>query len=260
MATKMISYELVGNRIPITYQLHTQDKKSKPLKAKVEDKNGRVSYRPMRLCDNQKSFYIDEQTEFARVKSLVMEDGILNVDSDDSVTNEFLAIHPDNIANGGRIFRMIDKKADALAELEEIEIEDRARELAKDMTHAEKIYVLKSIMANPRLVDDMSKEEIDVEIRIFAKRNPKKMLEFEKDSTNEQEQIIDLALEHGVLFKKEFQNYTEIHKKFGEKGRIAKVDIGQDIYDELMDYFFKNEQGRNDYAEMARLVEEKINS
>ena len=74
--------------------------------------------REMRYCPNEPSIWADEQGDKARKETVCFREGKLFVPKDKPNLRQFMDLHPMNMANGGKIFRQVDKKKDAQNELE----------------------------------------------------------------------------------------------------------------------------------------------
>lgn len=74
--------------------------------------------REIRYCPAERSVYKDEQSEAARREQIVFRDGLLTVPHTDPILIEYLRLHPDNVANGGKRFNEVNDEVDAQAELE----------------------------------------------------------------------------------------------------------------------------------------------
>ena len=73
--------------------------------------------REMRYCPNEPSIWADEQGDNARKETVAFREGKLFVPKDKPNLRVFMDNHPMNMANGGKIFRQVDKKKDAENEL-----------------------------------------------------------------------------------------------------------------------------------------------
>ena len=69
--------------------------------------------REMRYCPNEPSIWADEQGDNARKETVAFREGKLFVAKDKPNLRLFMDNHPMNMANGGKIFRQVDKKKDA---------------------------------------------------------------------------------------------------------------------------------------------------
>jgi len=74
--------------------------------------------REMRYCPNEPSIWRDEQSDNAVKQSVVFDNGRLFVPKDKPNLRVFMDKHPGNKANGGNIFKQVDKRKDAEAELQ----------------------------------------------------------------------------------------------------------------------------------------------
>ena len=73
--------------------------------------------REMRYCPNEPSIWADEQGDNARKETVAFREGKLFVPKEKPNLRLFMDKHPMNMANGGKIFRQVDKKKDAENEL-----------------------------------------------------------------------------------------------------------------------------------------------
>ena len=75
--------------------------------------------RELRYCPNEPSVWRDEQSDNAVKQSVVFDSGRLFVPKTKPNLRVFMDKHPGNSANGGTIFKQVDKRKDAVMELEE---------------------------------------------------------------------------------------------------------------------------------------------
>jgi hypothetical protein len=71
----------------------------------------------LRYAENEPSVWVNEQGEFPLVKPVVMRDGLLFVESSRMNLKTFLDLHPDNVANGGSQFELVQNEKTADVEL-----------------------------------------------------------------------------------------------------------------------------------------------
>ena len=74
--------------------------------------------RELHYCTNEPSVWRDEQSDNAVKESVIFERGRLFVPKSKPNLRIFMEMHPGNKANGGNIFKLIDKRRDAAIELE----------------------------------------------------------------------------------------------------------------------------------------------
>lgn len=73
--------------------------------------------REIRYCPNEPSIWSDEQGDKAKKEAVIFRDGKLFVPKAKPNMRKFLEVHPGNKANGGNLFRVVDKRKDAEQEL-----------------------------------------------------------------------------------------------------------------------------------------------
>ena len=93
---------------------------------------GTGKVRSIRYCPNEPSIFRDEQGEYARREHVVFRDKMLMVPHTKPNLREFLDLHPGNAANGGNIFKIIDKNASAEELLEQEFSQHEAVSLVRD--------------------------------------------------------------------------------------------------------------------------------
>ena len=156
-------YYLAGNKEPLTYTIPSRHTQKYPLTWF----DTAVGYeREMRYATNQKSIFVDEQKGQATLKHIVFEDGVLHVPKEKRNLQEFLAKHPHN----GIIFKELDKQVEAVDELEFLELEVDAINIARQMDIDQAEAILR--VEKGSSVSQLSSKELKRDILLFAKRNP----------------------------------------------------------------------------------------
>ncbi len=74
--------------------------------------------RAIRHCPNEQSIYIDEQSKLAVVQPIIFINGFINTKKEDTITQEFLEVHPKR----GKTFELVDVGADAIKIVDEVEL------------------------------------------------------------------------------------------------------------------------------------------
>ena len=133
--------------------------------------------RAIRHCPNEKSIYIDEQSEHALVEPIIFIKGFLDVKREDQATQKFLDAHPDNILNKGGWFEEINDEIEAGEDIEREELIAEIRQVVKKKGDEEDgIYALEmiaSILVNSVVsASKMSKSELKREIYRYADNDP----------------------------------------------------------------------------------------
>ena len=69
--------------------------------------------RNIRYCPRENSPYVDEQSENSVREAVIFRDGRLIVPKEKPNLMAFLDLHPENVSNGGNVFKLVDQKKDA---------------------------------------------------------------------------------------------------------------------------------------------------
>ena len=135
------SYRLLKGMAPLSYTIPSRNSSRSPLLWFDEEKGVN---RPLRYARNQKSPFEDEQDGNAILEPVVFEDGMLTVDRNNQVLQQFLYHHPQN----GMVFEEINRENDASEELEEAQIELNAQVLAMELPLDKMITVCRVFIGN----------------------------------------------------------------------------------------------------------------
>lgn len=119
------SYRLTDDRSGLAYIIKVGKKRN----LLVFDEEKGIK-RPIRHCPSEPTIYADsldeiKQSDFALVEPIIFTHGYLEVDAHSQITQRFLDNHPDNVANGGSLFEVVDdeKEAEDSLALDEIKID-----------------------------------------------------------------------------------------------------------------------------------------
>jgi hypothetical protein len=261
MATREKSriYRLANGKTPPTWQLQSQDSRAKQLIQYDKDKG---ENRALRYCENQKSFYVDEQDEHARLTSILFRDGTLVVEPKNKLLMDFLEIHPGNKSNGGTKFYEQDFAAEAVNDMILMDLEDQARDLARELSIDEGVRVL--IELGEKRVDERTSEEIQRDLRVHARRDPERFIEVAGLPTSTDSAIANLfyqAVELGVLNVREHQDRDEVFKNYkgveGGKKMLIRFNAGEDAMAKLETYL-KSKDGKDEFIELEKQVKAKM--
>ena len=173
-------YRLCNNLSPLSWIIKTGGRGN----LLVFDEKERVN-RPIRHCRNEKSIFIDEQSEHALLEPIIIEKGYLLVKATETATQAFLDIHPDNAANGGNIFEEIDEDKEAEEALErEDMIIDLKSEVRAVQAKEDGIFKLQSLVAvlknSVTVASKMTSSELRREIYLAIENNPKRFMDGKK--------------------------------------------------------------------------------
>ena len=145
---------------------------------KISSKNVRVfdketnQVRAIRYCPLENSVFMDEQSQGSRVGHVMFEDKYLIVPVSKPNLQNFMDLHPGNVANGGNIFKLVNKEENFEQDIEsEFKISD-AISIIKARPMDELLPVALALNINTNQKDLAIKHAL---IKL-AKSNPDKFL------------------------------------------------------------------------------------
>ena len=124
--------------------------------------------RNIRYCPRENSPYVDEQSENSVREAIIFRDGRLIVSKEKPNLMAFLDIHPQNQANGGHLFKLIDDKKDAEVEL----AKEFSQSEAIMMVREKDIQELLPVALYYGIGIDRATSEIRYDLLQTAKKNP----------------------------------------------------------------------------------------
>lgn len=151
--------------------------------------------REIRYCPSEQSIYRDEQSEIARRQSVVFNDGRLFVRKNQPNLMSFMDAHPGNVANGGNLFKEVDKEANA-----KIRVDDEF--LAADaisMVRDKPIDDLLAVAISMSIDIDRPVSEIKYDLLVSAKKNPSKFISSFDDPVVSMKSKVKLAEKYQVI-------------------------------------------------------------
>lgn len=188
-------YVLKKKATPITFQLRSRHTDLRDLQ--WFDPEMRYS-RTMRYVTNQAAIFTDEQNdENLKLGSILFDDGKLVVKASNVTLQQFLALHPDNVENGGTIFYEYDPDKAAREQLEAELAGFEAVSVAMDM-EIEDLEAVARVLFHSR-VDRMTSGEIKRDVVMFAKRKPKQFTEIANNSNIQMMNLANKAITLGLI-------------------------------------------------------------
>ena len=189
--------------------------------------------REIRYCPNEPSIYVDEQSDNAIKESVAFREGKLFVPKEKPNLRKFMESHPMNTANGGHIFRKVDKKKDASDELEK---EFKVSE-AVAMVRDKDINDLLPIALYFNVNINKPSSEIRFNLLRIAKSKPQDFIESFDSPSVTARSIVQQAKDYQIIEVKE-----DRCSWFDSKSMIVSVPVGQDPMD-VMIRFCLTEKG-----------------
>lgn len=200
--------------------------------------------REIRYCPNEPSIYVDEQSQNARREAVIFNEGRIFVPKDKPNLRKFLETHPLNMANGGQLFREVNKKVEAEQELKKEFLQSEAIMMVREKSIEELLPV--AIYFNINI--DQPTSEIRFNLLQIAKRKPSEFMEAFDSPQVQARATIKQAADYQIINMKKDGVYW-----FDSNGLIVSVPVGQDNMD-VMTRFCLTEKG----ASVLSSLEEKL--
>tara|TARA_R110000822_G_scaffold68563_2_gene166731 strand:- start:15445 stop:16269 length:825 start_codon:yes stop_codon:yes gene_type:complete len=200
--------------------------------------------REIRYCPNEPSIWSDEQGDKATRQSVAFREGKLFVPRDKPNLRKFMELHPQNMSNGGKLFREVNKKKDAEQELQKEFLTTDAISLVRDSD----IQTLLPIAMYFNVGINTPVSEIRFNLLRIAKSKPQEFIESFDSPQVKARSIIQQAADYQILNLKVNGAYW-----FDSNSLIVSVPVGQDSTD-VMVRFCLTEKG----ASVLSDLEEKL--
>ena len=201
--------------------------------------------RQIRYCPGEPSIYRDEQSTNSRRAHIIFRNGMLMVQENQPNLAEFLEAHPENVANGGGLFRLVDNTRDHEKEVENEFLTHDAVSLVRNKESDEILSVALSLGI------DITQKMIDIRRELLkeAKANPKNFIAMFDDPRVKTRSAIIQANDFQIISCKPDGVY------WFDSGRlILSVPTGQDPVD-IMVRFCLTEKGVSVYEEVVARLE-----
>lgn len=202
------------------------------------------SVRELRYCPNEPSIWRDEQSDSATRQSVVFRDGRIFVPKSQPNLRLFLEKHPYNAANGGNMFRLVDKKRDAEQELEKEFMLTDAISMVRDKDIQELLPVAMYFGINI----NASVSDIRFNLLRVAKSKTKEFMQSFDSPQVRTRSIIQQAVDYQII-----KLSDDAVKWFDSNSMIVSVPVGQDSMD-VMSRFCLTEKG----ASVLSTLEERL--
>jgi hypothetical protein len=218
---------------------------------KISSKNVRAidpetkKIRALRYCPQENSPWVDEQTNLAQVGQVLFDKKYLTVYPDQPNLSAFLDNHPDNKANGGILFQLMNKEETFEADIEsEFKIND-AISIIKSRPLDELLPVALALNINTNQKDLAVKHAL---IKI-AKSNPDKFLGTIDSPMVNARSTVSQSLDFQVIEERKGAVVW-----FDTGKMIVSVPVGQDAV-EVMTRFVMTDKGSTVLSELERQLE-----
>lgn len=243
LPAKNRTYVLTGEHTPISFMINARHTKANPLL--WFDPIKKIN-RALRYAKNQKSVFEDEQDGNFILEHITIIDGKLEVPKENPVLQLFLHLHPRMNID----FKELDFEKLALDEAKQMDIEDNARDAARNIASDTAIAILRIYTTSD--VDNMSIAEIRSDIRVYARRHPAAFLDAINDPTLKMASFANKLLSSGMIVAKN-NNKDLFYNLQTNKKKLFTIPFGETPVDALTKYLVTE-----DGLEMYRLLEHKV--
>ena len=236
------NYYLLNNRSPLTYTITSKHTRRFPL-LWFDKEQGRQ--RELRYATNQSSPFVDEQNGQVTLEHIIFTDGALHVPKEKQNLQKLLSLyHP----LAGKRFQEINDIAIAKDEIKDIKLEILALTSAQSMDIEQAEAILRVEQGSS--VSDLSSKEIKRDILLFARKNPKLLIDLANDDNVVLRNFAIKAVELNIMALAEDQRTF----KWASNGRkLMTVPFDENPYSAMAAYF-KTDEG----LEVYRSIEKKL--
>lgn len=201
--------------------------------------------RQMRYCPNENSIWVDEQSENAKKEAVIFRNGKLMVPKEKPNLRKFLENHPQNIANGGTTFKIVNETKKA---------ED---ELAKEFSQVEAIAAVRDkdiqellpVAIYYGLNIDRSTSDIRYDLLKIAKSKPTEFIKAFDSPQVVARSVIRQAADYQIIDLRQDGAYW-----FDSNGLIVSTPVGQKSID-VLTRFCLTEKGSSVLASLEERLE-----
>ena len=201
--------------------------------------------REMRYCPNEPSIWVDEQSENARREAIVFRNGKLVVPREKPNLRNFLDRHPQNMANGGNLFKEMDQAKDAEVKLNEEMNQFDAISMIKNSDLEDLLSVALFFKVNI----DRRTSEIKYDLLQIAKSTPTKFIQAFDDPAVKMKAIVRQAKDYQII-----KVANDSVRWFDSNSLIVSVPHGQDPED-IMVRFCLTEKGSSVVSDIEKQLD-----
>ena len=199
--------------------------------------------RELKYCVNQKTVFVDEMKGDQRLDHIIFRNGVLQVPRNKQTLQKLLSLyHP----HRNILYEEFEPVKKAASEIETLEMEVEALMIAKDLD----IDMVEAIMRTEvgSEVDKMSSKELKRDLLLFAKKNPKLLLELANDENVQLRNFGIKATELGILSLSSDQRY--FYWKSNNR-KLMTIPFDEHPYSALAAWF-KTDEGMEIYSNIEK--------
>lgn len=185
------------------------------------------SIRSIRYIPQENTVYTEEQTAAPLKRPIIFQKGRLFVNPNQPNLAKFMAMHPGNKANGGKLFREVDMSKDAAEDMtKEFKVVD-----ALNLLRSKPVSDLLAVATALDFKTDRPMDEIKHDLMVYAKRNPGYFIEAFDNPIIEAKALVKKAIDYGVIsMNKGKVSWTDTNNY------ILSVPVGRDAVEVVARY------------------------
>lgn len=236
------TYILTGPHSPLTYTISSKHSMRFPL-LWFDEATG--EQKELRYATNQNSPLVEEQKGEVTMGHIIFQNGSLTVPKEKQNLQKLLSIyHP--LLN--KKYKELDFVADAIDELEDLELEINALNMAMNIEIDQAEAILRVELGSK--VSAMTSKELKRDLLLFARNNPSLFLELANDDNVQLRNLAIRAAEAGVIkLSPDQRTFT-----WGTNDKkLMTVPFDENPYS-AMAAFFKTDEG----TEVFKSIEKKL--
>jgi hypothetical protein len=236
------NYYLLHGKSPLTYTITSKHTRRFPL-LWFDEEQGRQ--RELRYATNPSSPVVDEQTGQVTLEHIIFKDGALHVPKEKQNLQKLLSLyHP----LSGKRFRELDNIAIAVDEVQDIELEIFALTSAQAMDVEQAEAILRVEQGSG--VSNLSSKEIKRDILLFARRNPKLLIDLANDDNVMLRNFAIKAVELNIM---KLASDQRTFMWASNDRKLMTVPFDENPYSAMAAYF-KTDEG----LEVYKSIEKKL--
>lgn len=236
-------YVLVDGSKPEAREIKSRHKQGSPLQYHNKETN---EVHALFYSMTQASFFKDRHLGDSKVDHIFMKEGMLKTYESDVKLQKFLAIHPDNIAMGGGLFKEYNPNEEAETSLDDIDVKFEAEKLAREISFLKQDAVARLLCKNYK--ETWSPAEMKLSLFQEAGKQPKEFMKLANDPRLEVKGIAKTAAQRGFI---EYRNY----KFYNDQGEIfCEVARNQNEWEAIADYFLSG-LGKGTYEYLRNAID-----
>ena len=222
-------YRLIGDAEPPSRQIRTRHISRYPLTVLDEETQEPLE---LRYASNQSSPFVKFQRGVVRPTHVNFIDGEIATDRAEVNLQKFLAVHPDNKANGGRVFYEVQPELDAEIKEQEFRTKADAFIMVRDLSDEE----IEAIIYNEigERAFKTSLKELRRDTYILAEHNPTMFIKVAEDGYVQDKGLAAKAI-HREIIKLADSNRTAIWAS--TKKKICALSVDKSPAEGIADFF-----------------------